>query len=100
MTPARCFREGFLTNILNPKVIAFYLALLPQFIGPSDPALLKSLLLAAIHFAEGVARFAIVAWLVDRSRHFFMKADMQRWLDGICGAILIGLGLRLAMQQR
>ena len=100
MTPARCFREGFLTNILNPKVIAFYLALLPQFIGPSDPALLKSLLLAAIHFAEGVAWFAIVAWLVDRSRHFFMKADMQRWLDGICGAILIGLGLRLAMQQR
>ena len=100
MTPARCFREGFLTNILNPKVIAFYLALLPQFIGPSDPALLKSLLLAAIHFAEGVAWFAIVAWLVDRSRHFFMKPDMRRWLDGICGAILIGLGLRLAMQQR
>ena len=100
VTPTRCFREGFLTNILNPKVIAFYLALLPQFIGPSDPVILKSLLLAAIHFVEGIAWFAIVAWIVDRSRHFFMKPDMRRWLDAICGTILIGLGLRLAMQQR
>ncbi len=100
VTPARCFREGFLTNVLNPKVIAFYLALLPQFIGPADPVLLKSLLLAAIHFVEGIAWFGVVAWLVDRSRHFFMKPDLRRWLDAICGTILIGLGLRLAMQQR
>jgi len=100
VTPARCFREGFLTNILNPKVIAFYLALLPQFIGPADPVLLKSLVLAAIHFVEGIAWFVIVAWIVDRSRRFFMQPDMRRWLDGICGTILIGLGLRLAMQER
>ncbi len=100
VTPARCFREGFLTNILNPKVIAFYLALLPQFIGPSDPVLLKSLLLAAIHFAEGIAWFAIVSWIVDRSRHFFIRPVMRRRLDAICGTILVGLGLRLAMQQR
>ena len=100
VTPARCFHEGFLTNVLNPKVIAFYLALLPQFIGPADPVLLKSLLLAAIHFVEGIAWFAIVSLIVDRSRHFFMNPDMRRWLDAICGTILIGLGLRLAMQQR
>jgi len=62
--------------------------------------LLKSLLLAAIHFAEGIAWFAIVSWIVDRSRHFFMRPVMRRWLDGICGTILVGLGLRLAMQQR
>ena len=99
-TPARCFREGFLTNVLNPKVIAFYLALLPQFIGPADPVLLKSLLLAAIHFAEGIAWFAIVSWIVDRSRRFFMNPGMRRWLDGICGTILIGLGLRLAIQRQ
>jgi RhtB (resistance to homoserine/threonine) family protein len=100
VTPARCFREGFLTNVLNPKVIAFYLALLPQFIGPADPVLQKSLLLAAIHFVEGIAWFAIVSWIVNRSRRFFMNPEMRRWLDGICGTILVGLGLRLAMQRQ
>lgn len=100
VTPARCFREGFLTNVLNPKVAVFYLALLPQFIRPADPVLLKSLLLTAIHFVLGILWLGAVAWLVDRSRTFFLKPGMRRWLNAICGSLLIGLGLRLAMERR
>ena len=100
VTAARCFREGFLTNVLNPKVAVFYLALLPQFIGPTDPVFLKSLLLTAIHFVQGILWLGIVAWVVDRSRRFFMKRVMRRWLDAACGTLLIGLGLRLAMERQ
>jgi RhtB (resistance to homoserine/threonine) family protein len=100
VTPARCFREGFLTNVLNPKVAVFYLALLPQFIGPTDPVFLKSLLLTAIHFVQGILWLGFVAWGVDRSRRFFMKPVMRRWLDAACGTLLIGLGLRLAMARQ
>ncbi len=100
VTPARCYREGFLTNVLNPKVVVFYLALLPQFIRPADPVLLKSLLLATIHFAEGILWLGFVAYLVDRSRRFFTKQNMRRWLDAICGTLLIGLGVRLAMERQ
>ncbi len=100
VTPARCFREGFLTNVLNPKVAVFYLALLPQFIKPTDPVLLKSLLLTAIHFVLGILWLGAVAWLVDRSRIFFLKPNMRRWLDAICGSLLIGLGVRLALQRQ
>lgn len=96
----RCFSEGFLTNLLNPKVVVFYLALLPQFIEPGDPVLAKSLLLAAIHFAEGILWLGGVAWLVDRSRIFFMKPLLRRWLDAVCGAFLIALGIRLALEHR
>ena len=99
-TPARCYREGFLTNVLNPKVIVFYLALLPQFVGPGDPVFLKSLLLTVIHFVEGILWLGFVACLVDRSRQFFMKQNMRRWLDAICGTLLIGLGVRLAMEHQ
>jgi RhtB (resistance to homoserine/threonine) family protein len=99
-TPAvRCFREGLLTNLLNPKVIVFYLALLPQFLSPGDPVLQKSLLLAAIHFAEGIAWLSFVAWAVDRSRRFFLRPGLRRWMDSICGTILVGLGVKLALEQ-
>jgi RhtB (resistance to homoserine/threonine) family protein len=96
----RCFREGFLTNLLNPKVVVFYLALLPQFIEPGDPVLAKSLLLASIHFAEGIFWLGGVAWLVDRSRQFFRRPVLRRWLDAVCGAFLIALGMRLALEHR
>jgi RhtB (resistance to homoserine/threonine) family protein len=99
VTPARCFREGLLTNLLNPKVIVFYLALLPQFLSPRDPVLAKSLLLAAIHFAEGLVWLSVVAWAVDRSRHFFLRPVLRRWLDSLCGTILIALGAKLALEQ-
>lgn len=100
VSSARCFREGFLTNVLNPKVALFYLAFLPQFIGPADPVLQKSLLLTAIHFVLGILWLGGVAFVVDRSRELFLNPLIKRWMDAVCGLLLAGLGLRLAMQHR
>jgi RhtB (resistance to homoserine/threonine) family protein len=96
----RSFREGFLTNLLNPKVIVFYLALLPQFLSPGDAVLAKSLLLTAIHFLQGILWLGFVAWGVDRSRHFFLRPPLRRAMDALCGSIFLALGLRLALGQR
>ena len=96
----RCFLEGFLSNVLNPKVAVFYLAFLPQFIGPSDPVLAKSLLLAAIHYAEGILWLATLSIVIDRGRRLFLRSALRRWLDGLCGVALIGLGTRLALERR
>ena len=98
--PARSLREGFLTNLLNPKVIVFYLALLPQFLSPGDAVLAKSLLLSAIHFVQGILWLGFVAWGVDRSRHFFVRPALRRAMDALCGTILVALGVRLALGQR
>lgn len=96
----RCLWEGFLSNVLNPKVAVFYLALLPQFIAPTDPVLRKSLLLAGIHYAEGILWLVTVSVAVDRTRRFFLNPAVRRWLDGLCGAVLIALGVRLALERR
>ncbi len=100
VAPRRCLLEGFLTNVLNPKVAAFYLAFLPQFIGPTDPVLPKSLLLAGIHYAEGIVWLVALSMMLDRARRFILSSTVRRWLDGLCGAVLVGLGVRLALERR
>jgi len=96
----RCFLEGLLGNVLNPKTAVFYLAFLPQFIGPTDAVLPKSLLLAGIHYVEGIAWLVAVSMAVDVTRRFFLRAMVRRWLDGICGAVFVGFGVRLALERR
>lgn len=96
----RCFVEGFFNNILNPKTAVFYLAFLPQFISPGDPVLVRSLLLAGVHFLMALLWLVFLSFLLDRGRNLFARSSTRRWLDGICGAMLIGLGLRLAMEKR
>ncbi len=96
----KCFMEGFLNNVLNPKVAVFYLAFLPQFIGPNDPVVAKSILLASIHYTMGIAWLVFLSSFIDRARKFIAESSARQWLDGFCGMVLVGLGLRLAMEKQ
>ena len=94
------FVEGLANNVLNPKVAVFYLAFLPQFIGPGDPALAKSLLLAGIHFVQGIVWLVGLAFLFDRGRVVLASARARRALEAISGTVLLGFGVRLAFEDR
>jgi RhtB (resistance to homoserine/threonine) family protein len=99
LSRGRSFREGLLTNVLNPKVAVFYLAFLPQFIGVHDPVLLKSLLLASIHASMGMVWLVALAAVLDRARALITRPQVKRLLEGVSGAILVGLGVRLALAR-
>ncbi len=96
----RSLREGLLSNLLNPKTATFYLALLPQFIDPAGSALGQSLLLAAIHFALSLLWLCGLALAAGRARRLLAAPRFARAADGLLGATLIGLGLRLALSER
>ena len=96
----RSFLEGLLTNVLNPKVGIFYLAFLPQFLGPGEPVLARSLLLAGLHIGIGVVWLSTVSFGVGRIRPLVESRLWRARLDGASGAVLIGLGLRLAAERR
>lgn len=100
VSPGRCFLEGLLSNVLNPKTAVFYLAFLPQFIGPADPVLQNSFLLAGIHYTEGILWLVAVSMAVDQTRRLFLKSAVRRWLDGVCGTVFVGFGVRLALERR
>jgi threonine/homoserine/homoserine lactone efflux protein len=94
------FTQGFLTNILNPKVALFYLTFLPQFIPTGAPILRTSLLLAMIHNALGFAWLSIYARFVDRLRVALTRPIVKAWLERVTGGALVLLGARLAWSRR
>jgi len=90
-------REGFFSNVLNPKTAVFYLAFLPQFIQVGDPVLLKSLWMALLHFVLAFSWQGVVVMLVNLIRLLLQRGQLKVWLDRFAGVVLIGLGARLGL---
>ena len=90
------FRQGLVTNLLNPKLAVFFTTLLPQFISEGDPVFAKSMLLAGVFVAIGMTWLVIYAYVVGtvaRSPRF------QRIVGAISGVVLVALGARLAIDR-
>ena len=95
----RSFREGFLSNVLNPKTIIFYMAFLPQFINPAEPPLAQSLFIAAIHFCIGMLYQCLLAAMVDKARNLLQRPSVNKIFDGLTGSFLMFIGLKLAIAK-
>jgi threonine/homoserine/homoserine lactone efflux protein len=96
----RPLREGLLSNVLNPKTVVFYLAFLPQFIAPGDPALAKSLFLAGVHFVIANLWQVAIAVMVGSAGRLLASRAFARGLNGATGAMLMVLGVRLAFERQ
>lgn len=93
------FRQGLLSNVLNPKPIIFYMAFLPQFINPEYSALQQSLFMAFMHFSIAMIWQGVLALLVHRAKTWLAKPQVSRVIDGLSGTLLLGFGTRLALQE-
>jgi threonine/homoserine/homoserine lactone efflux protein len=96
---ANWFARGLLTNLLNPKVGAFYVSFLPQFIPAGASVASTTLLLAAIHSALGLLWFALLIGATRPLARLLRDPALLRGLDRATGGVLIFFGLKLALSR-
>lgn len=94
----RGFTQGFLSNITNPKVLAFYLSILPQFIAGTQESTLVLLTFAYSHAALGLLWLVIVLAILHRTRRMLSRPGSRRILDGIAGTAMMGFAIGLAAE--
>lgn len=94
----RGWRQGFLSNIPNPKVLVFYLAVLPQFLG-AHASFATLLLFALGHAALSLMYLLILLTGLNRARRLLARRRVRRSLDIATGTALVGFGARLATEH-
>jgi threonine/homoserine/homoserine lactone efflux protein len=94
------FREGLLTSLANPKLAAFFVALFPQFIPHGAAVLPRALAMGVVIVAVDLVWYSALALLVARARKAFTDGGWGRRIERLTGAVLIGLGVRLALERR
>jgi RhtB (resistance to homoserine/threonine) family protein len=94
------FRQGLLSNVLNPKVAVFFLTFLPQFVNPAENTFSQIFLMGITYAVLGLLWLTLYIWLIDAMRTMFHKPATQKTFQGITGTLLIAMGLKLAMEDR
>jgi threonine/homoserine/homoserine lactone efflux protein len=101
-TNTAAFRQGALTNMLNPKVALFFLAFLPQFIDPASTTKVLAFLSLGLTFViTGTVWCVVLAWFASAfSKRIRTNLIIGRWVSGTAGALFIFIGIRLATAKR
>jgi threonine/homoserine/homoserine lactone efflux protein len=93
-------RQGLISNLGNPKIAVFFTSFLPQFVPAQHPPFLALLTLGLLFCVMTLAWLTVYSALVARAGDLLRRSSIRRALDGLTGAVLIGLGARLALERR
>ncbi len=94
----KAFFEGFLTNVLNPKVSMFYLAAFPQFMS-LDQSPLTAYALVTAHAIVNVLWFVLMVMMLSRVKSMTQSERFKKWLNSFIGVVFIGFGSKLALMK-
>ena len=102
LSAASLVRQGVLSNVTNPKIVLFFFAFLPQFVDPASAHPTRDLVfLGVLYAAMGLPVKAGVALAAGSlSERLLRRPAALAWAQRTSGAVLIGLGLRIAASPR
>ena len=94
------FRQGLLSNLLNPKVALLFLTLLPQFVAEGEPRVATTALLAAIFLAGAVLWWRAFSLAIRPLGRFLSRPRVVAWFERGTGVLLVAIGVRVALERR
>lgn len=94
------FVHGFVTTILNPKIVMFLVAFVPQFMNPAAPAMPQAVIMTATFVALAFLSDGTYAVFASKARQSFLGARGMKWVQRTGGAMMIGAGLLTAATKR
>ena len=100
VAPRLAFRQGFVSNLGNPKMAVFFTSLLPQFAPGGHSSFAALLGLGLLFCSLTLAWLTAYAIAVGKAGDFLRRPRVRRAFDGLMGAVLVGFGLRLATERR
>jgi threonine/homoserine/homoserine lactone efflux protein len=99
LTRRNCYRQGLLTNLLNPKIALLFLTLLPQFVAGGEPRTATSAVLAGIFLLLAVLWWRLFSLAVGGLAKLFARSAVRTWIERASGVVLLALGLRVALER-
>jgi threonine/homoserine/homoserine lactone efflux protein len=100
LAPRRAMRQGFISNLANPKMAAFFLSLLPQFVPVASGRVAAILPLGLVFCLMTFGWLSLYAAVLNKLGPFLQRSRVRRSLDAVTGTVLVALGLRLATETR
>lgn len=94
------FRQGLFSNLANPKIAVFFTSLLPQFVSSRDSVLLPFLLLGGLFVVMTLVWLCGYALVASKISDVLTRPGVKAALDRVTGVVLVGLGVRLALEHR
>ncbi|MEG3694556.1 LysE family translocator [Vibrio coralliirubri] len=92
------FFKGLLTNLLNPKIVLFYLSIFPQFVS-TEAIVTDSLILGAIQASVVSMWFLVVILMADTFKRLLVQKRTSQMMNIVCGILFVGFSIQLALFQ-
>ncbi|WP_061018988.1 LysE family translocator [Vibrio splendidus] len=92
------FFKGLLTNLLNPKIVLFYLSIFPQFVS-KDAIVTDSLMLGGIQASVVSMWFLVVILMADTFKRLLVQKRTSQMMNIVCGILFVGFSIQLALFQ-
>ena len=94
-----CYSKGFLSGVLNPKSAVFFLAFFPVFLRRDGNIAVQWIILTVVYSLVSATWYGSMIVFVGKLRRFLVRRQTQKWLKAVTGTILLGMGIKLAVQR-